>query len=187
MNLLSFSVTSILHVIIVEKQLLKHDILTHCLTFNFRHMSQYIPVGVERSNGTPTGTSRLTKIMWRCQGKKGNLYEKFSNLLKSVITLEKTQAYQYSCPVFDTWSGSSSGDTVQPCVSGAESISQNKTTDGEDVQENNRPASYEDQDTTLTEEPRACSSDSPPALHEKARTCVPAQRICEGEGRDDWP
>ena len=41
MNLLSFSVTSIFHVIIVEKQLLKHAILTHCLTCNFRHMSQY--------------------------------------------------------------------------------------------------------------------------------------------------
>ena len=35
MNLLSFSVTSIFHVIIVEKQLIKHDILTHCLTCNF--------------------------------------------------------------------------------------------------------------------------------------------------------
>ena len=41
MNLLSFSVTSNLHVIIAKKQLIKHDILTHCLTCNFRHMSQY--------------------------------------------------------------------------------------------------------------------------------------------------
>ena len=41
MNLLSFSVTSIFHVIIVEKQLIKYDILTHCLTCNFRYMSQY--------------------------------------------------------------------------------------------------------------------------------------------------
>ena len=60
MNLLSFSGTSIFHAILVEKQLIKHDILSHCLTFNFRHMSQLIhviPVGVERSNGTPTGTS----------------------------------------------------------------------------------------------------------------------------------
>ena len=44
--------TSIFHVILVEKQLIKHDILSPCLTFNFRHMSQInvIPVGVERSN-----------------------------------------------------------------------------------------------------------------------------------------
>ena len=41
MNLLSFSVTSIFQVIIVEKQLIKHDILTHCLTCNFHHKSQY--------------------------------------------------------------------------------------------------------------------------------------------------
>ena len=61
--MMSFSVTSIFHVIIVEKQLIKHDISTHCLTCNFRHNYvpiQLIPVGVERSNGTPTGTSRLT-------------------------------------------------------------------------------------------------------------------------------
>ena len=31
----------IFHIIIVEKQLIKHDILTHCLTCNFRHMSKY--------------------------------------------------------------------------------------------------------------------------------------------------
>ena len=41
MNFLSFSMTSIFHVIIVEKQLIKHDILAHCLTCNFRHLSQY--------------------------------------------------------------------------------------------------------------------------------------------------
>ena len=41
MNLLSFSVTSIFHVILAEKQLMKHDILSHCLTFNFRHMPKY--------------------------------------------------------------------------------------------------------------------------------------------------
>ena len=33
--------TSIFHAIIVEKQPIKHDILTHCLTCTFRHMSQY--------------------------------------------------------------------------------------------------------------------------------------------------
>ena len=42
MNLLYFfSVTSVCHVIIDEKELLKHNILTHCLTFSFRHMPQY--------------------------------------------------------------------------------------------------------------------------------------------------
>ena len=41
MNLLSFSVTSIFNVIKAEKQLIKQDVLTHCLTCNFRHMSQY--------------------------------------------------------------------------------------------------------------------------------------------------
>ena len=40
-NIVSFSMTSIFHVIKVEKQLIKHDILTHCLTCNFRQMSQY--------------------------------------------------------------------------------------------------------------------------------------------------
>ena len=29
------------HAVIVEKQLIKQDILTHCLTCNFHHMSQY--------------------------------------------------------------------------------------------------------------------------------------------------
>ena len=58
------------HAIIVEKQLIKHDILTHCLTCNFHHMS---PVGVERSNGTPTGTSRLPQRMAR--GLKFKIYE----------------------------------------------------------------------------------------------------------------
>ena len=29
------------HAIIAEEQLIKHDILTHCLTCNFHHMSQY--------------------------------------------------------------------------------------------------------------------------------------------------
>ena len=41
MNLLIFSLTSIFHVIIVKKQLIKHEILTHCLACNFRHMTQY--------------------------------------------------------------------------------------------------------------------------------------------------
>ena len=41
MNLLSFSVTSIFHVILVEKQPIKHHILSDCLTFNFRHRSEY--------------------------------------------------------------------------------------------------------------------------------------------------
>ena len=60
MNLLSFSVSSIFHAIIVEKQLIKHDILTHCLTCNFRYAPiQLIPVGVEKSNGTLMGTSCL--------------------------------------------------------------------------------------------------------------------------------
>ena len=27
---------------LVEKQLIKQDIISHCLTFNFRHMSQYM-------------------------------------------------------------------------------------------------------------------------------------------------
>ena len=39
-NKLSISVTSIFHAIKVEKQLINHDILTHCLTCNFRHRSQ---------------------------------------------------------------------------------------------------------------------------------------------------
>ena len=41
MNSLFFSMTSIFHVILVEKQLIKHDMLSHCLTFNFRHRSDY--------------------------------------------------------------------------------------------------------------------------------------------------
>ena len=51
------------HTIIVEKQLIKHDILTHSSDLQFSPYVpiQVIPVGVERSNGTPTGTSRLTE------------------------------------------------------------------------------------------------------------------------------
>ena len=41
MNSLAFSMTSIFHVILVEKQLIKHDMFAHCLTFNFRHRSEY--------------------------------------------------------------------------------------------------------------------------------------------------
>ena len=60
MNLLCFSVTSIFHVIIVEKHLIKHyfDTLSD-LQFSLYVPIQLIPVGVERSNGTPTGTSCL--------------------------------------------------------------------------------------------------------------------------------
>ena len=56
MNLLCFSVTSIFHVIIVEKQLMKHyfDTLSD-LKFSLYVPIQLIPVAVERSNGTPTG------------------------------------------------------------------------------------------------------------------------------------
>ena len=46
MNLLSFSVTSIFHVIIVEKQFIKHDTSTHCLTCNFRHMSIFLSISI---------------------------------------------------------------------------------------------------------------------------------------------
>ena len=60
MNILSFFVTSIFHVIIVEKQLIKHDILTLSdLQFSPYVPIQLILVGVEKSNGTPTETSRL--------------------------------------------------------------------------------------------------------------------------------
>ena len=64
-NLLSLSVTSIFHVILVQKQLIKHDILSNCLNFIVRLNVpiQAIPVGVERSYGTPTGTFRqITSI-----------------------------------------------------------------------------------------------------------------------------
>ena len=35
MNFLSFIVTLFFHVKLVEKQQIEHDILSHCLTFNF--------------------------------------------------------------------------------------------------------------------------------------------------------
>ena len=41
MNLLYFPRDINFHAIIVAKQLIKHNILTHCLTCNFHHMSQY--------------------------------------------------------------------------------------------------------------------------------------------------
>ena len=44
------------HGIIVEKQLIKHDILTHCLTCNFHHMSQY--------NSFPSVWRGLTEHRW---------------------------------------------------------------------------------------------------------------------------
>ena len=66
MNFLSFSVTLVFYVILVEKQQIEHAILSHCLTFIF---STYVPiqvisVGVERSYGTPTGTSRQLQDHW---------------------------------------------------------------------------------------------------------------------------
>ena len=60
MNLLSFSVTSIFHVILVEKQLIKHNIFFTLSDFQFSTYVpiEVIPVSVARSNGTPMGTSR---------------------------------------------------------------------------------------------------------------------------------
>ena len=58
-----FSVAPFFHAIIVEKQLITRyfDTLSY-LQFSPYVQIQLIPVGVERSNGTPTGTSRLFMI-----------------------------------------------------------------------------------------------------------------------------
>ena len=129
----------------------------------------------------------LAEIMWRSQA-KGNLYEEFFKLLKSVFTLDKPPAYQYSSPVFDTWSGSSLEDTVQPGVSDAESMSESETTDSEDVRENNTSATSEEQDTTLTEEPQAeqpvgATATRPAFVRQQEHVCHPAGYVQEKEER----
>ena len=63
------------------------------------------------------------EIMWRSQA-KGNIYSEFFELFKSVYTLEKPAKYQYRFPVFDTWSGGSVQDSVEPSMSDAESMSE---------------------------------------------------------------
>ena len=83
MNLLSFPITQVVQVILFEKQLIKHNVLLHCLNFYFRRRSQYKSfsrcgevgpntshsVGVERFNGKLTGTSRqLTLKPWGLAG-----------------------------------------------------------------------------------------------------------------------
>ena len=92
--------------------------------------------------------------------------------------------------MFDTWSGSSLEDTVQPGVSGAESMSESETTDGEDVQENTASASLEDLDTTLTEESRAeapvvasAATARPPFVRKQEHVCHPTGYVQEKEER----
>ena len=94
--------------------------------------------------------------------------------------------------MFDTWSGSSLEDTVQLGVSGAESMSESETTDGEDVQENTTSASFEDLDTTLTEEPLAeapvfastsASTARPPFVRKQKHVCHQTGYMQEKEER----
>ena len=71
----------------------------------------------------------LAEIMWRSDS-KGQVYEKFFELLQEVFPLDKAADYEYTTPLFDSWGGPeilASGteeDKVIPVESGAETDSE---------------------------------------------------------------
>ena len=67
----------------------------------------------------------MPEIMWRSEA-KGNLYNSFFNLLRSVCTLQGPTEYHYTTPLFDSWNMEPQTDTpiaewsIQPTYSDAE-------------------------------------------------------------------
>ena len=66
----------------------------------------------------------MAEIMWRSEA-KGNLYNSFFNLLRSVYTLQHLAEFHYTTPLFDSWNMEPQTDTPiaewssQPTYSGA--------------------------------------------------------------------
>ncbi|XP_045191303.2 uncharacterized protein LOC123548134 [Mercenaria mercenaria] len=80
--------------------------------------------------GTKSGQfeGHLAEIMWRSEC-KGDVYQKFFDLVKEVYPLNKPAEYLYTTPLFDSWEGppehEASGDEnneekIMPVESGAE-------------------------------------------------------------------
>ena len=143
----------------------------------------------------------LAEIMWRSQA-KGNVYVEFFDLLRSVFTLEKPPEYMYQFPVFDTWSGGSLEDSIQPGDSGAESVSESETSGNEDCGQDLDPnntltslASSTDLDRTLTDQPQGASGQSLPRASSSGKSAGPSVRqqehVCHPPGfievRKDGP
>ena len=126
----------------------------------------------------------LAEIMWRSQA-KGNIYSEFFELLKSVYTLEKPAEYQYRFPVFDTWSGGSVQDSVEPSMSDAESMSESEDNDEADrtLISSNQAADLDTtlRDTTITERPSTSNARtaSQPAQTGRVRQ---QEHVCHPQG-----
>ncbi|XP_062594545.1 uncharacterized protein LOC134255960 [Saccostrea cucullata] len=60
----------------------------------------------------------LAEIMWRSE-KKGNLYGGFFETMKTIFTLESAPDYQYTTPLFDSWT-MDADSTVAPVNTDAE-------------------------------------------------------------------
>ena len=130
----------------------------------------------------------LAEIMWRSQA-KGNVYVEFFDLLRSVYTLEQPAEYMYRFPVFDTWSGGSIEDTIEPGISGAESESESSQDEDADTTLTSLDNST-DMDSTLTQHSRGAtghsSSSTPRTVTHRNDCTIPRVRqqehVCHPQG-----